>query len=185
MPPEGVTLHHHWERLKNGNTLILADVRDRDVPEVSDQPIRDEILYEIDGSGEIVWEWHVVDHFDPLGLPQEQLDLIRERGGDWAHANTASVIPANDIDDPAFTPGTIIMSFRHTNTVFIVDRSSGNIVRTMTGQTSGQHDPHIIPIGLPGAGNMLIFDNGYASDWAVRQNRSCSIVKEIAPITRD
>jgi hypothetical protein len=26
-------------------------------------------------------------------------------------------------------------------------------------QTSGQHDAHIIPEGLPGAGNMLVFDN--------------------------
>ena len=28
------------------------------------------------------------------------------------------------------------------------------------GQIIGQHNPHIIPKGLPGAGNLLVFDNG-------------------------
>ena len=28
------------------------------------------------------------------------------------------------------------------------------------GQIIGQHHPHIIPEGLPGAGNLLVFDNG-------------------------
>jgi hypothetical protein len=31
------------------------------------------------------------------------------------------------------------------------------------GQVIGQHNPHIIPEGLPGAGNLLVFDNGGAS----------------------
>lgn len=30
-------------------------------------------------------------------------------------------------------------------------------------QTSGQHDAHMIPTGLPGAGNVLVFDNDGAS----------------------
>ena len=28
------------------------------------------------------------------------------------------------------------------------------------GQIIGQHNPHLIPEGLPGAGNLLVFDNG-------------------------
>ena len=31
------------------------------------------------------------------------------------------------------------------------------------GQIVGQHHPHLIPKGLPGAGNLLVFDNGGAS----------------------
>ena len=30
-------------------------------------------------------------------------------------------------------------------------------------QTSGQHDAHIIPKGLPGEGNLLVFDNNAPS----------------------
>ena len=33
------------------------------------------------------------------------------------------------------------------------------------GQIIGQHNPHIIPKGLPGAGNLLVFDNGGASGY--------------------
>jgi len=33
------------------------------------------------------------------------------------------------------------------------------------GQIIGQHHPHIIPKGLPGAGNLLVFDNGGASGY--------------------
>ena len=40
----------------------------------------------------------------------------------------------------------------------------------------GQHDPHWIPPGLPGAGNILIFNNG--SD---RDQRSFSTVDELTP----
>ena len=32
-------------------------------------------------------------------------------------------------------------------------------------QTSGQHDAHIIPKGLPGEGNLLVFDNNAPSGY--------------------
>jgi hypothetical protein len=60
-------------------------------------------------------------------------------------------------------------------------------------QTIGQHHAHIIPKGLPGAGNMMIFDNGGASGYGPPtptgpdgQNifsRPTSRVLEIDPVT--
>ena len=33
------------------------------------------------------------------------------------------------------------------------------------GQIIGQHHAHLIPKGLPGAGNLMVFDNGGASGY--------------------
>jgi hypothetical protein len=80
-----------------------------------------------------------------------------------------------------FHPDNIIISFRKANVVAIIDKSSGRLVWRLgpyfdepsgaqhqrilrhnvprpLDQISGQHNPHIIPKGLPGAGNVLLFD---------------------------
>jgi hypothetical protein len=81
----------------------------------------------------------------------------------------------------AFHPDNIIISFRKVNVVAIIQKSSGHFVwrlgpyfEEISGaqhqrilrhnvprpldQISGQHNPHVIPKGLPGAGNILLFD---------------------------
>jgi hypothetical protein len=53
-------------------------------------------------------------------------------------------------------------------------------------QTSGQHDEHIIPEGLPGAGDLLVFDNEGASGFPPTRLSTTwgSQVLKINPITR-
>ena len=61
------------------------------------------------------------------------------------------------------------------------------------GQIIGQHKPHIIPEGLPGAGNLLVFDNGgsggYGAGTSARPDgtnvvtRDSSRILEINPTT--
>ena len=61
------------------------------------------------------------------------------------------------------------------------------------GQIIGQHNPHLIPEGLPGAGNLLVFDNGgtagygfsnpAAPDGVNSMTRDSSRVLEINPST--
>lgn len=81
-----------------------------------------------------------------------------------------------------FAPDNILISFRKANIVALIDRSTGSPVwqcgpyyTAQAGaqhqrisvhkvprpldQISGQHNPHMIAPGLPGAGNILIFDN--------------------------
>lgn len=54
-------------------------------------------------------------------------------------------------------------------------------------QTSGQHDAHIIPEGLPGAGNLLVFDNEGASGFPATRIPVLqgSRVLEINPQTKE
>jgi hypothetical protein len=61
------------------------------------------------------------------------------------------------------------------------------------GQIIGQHNPHIIPAGLPGAGNMLVFDNGGSAGYGFADpaapngrdsvRRDFSRVLEFNPVT--
>ena len=104
-----------------------------------------------------------------------------------------------------FKPDNIICSARETNIVFIIDKETGKLSgawgRTIRernihiGWIIGQHHAHLIPDGLPGAGNLLLFDNGgwagYGSPHETSKTgeksaqRDHSRVLEINPFTLD
>jgi hypothetical protein len=77
-----------------------------------------------------------------------------------------------DAGDERFHPENIIWCGRETNITAIIEKSTGNIVWQIgpdfdrspemmeLGWIIGQHHAHLIPKGLPGEGNILIFDNG-------------------------
>ncbi|HYR90539.1 MAG TPA: aryl-sulfate sulfotransferase [Terriglobia bacterium] len=170
-------LHHDMERRSNGNTLLVCS-KDLDAPQISRKRITDDCLIEVDPSGKIVWEWQTADHIDDLELPHEVRAQIMEgypsgqrtglpaptatRGFDYLHMNAASPIPESaGHTDPRFKPGNVIVSYRYINTLALVDRDSKKIVWKTVGLTIGQHNPHFVPGGLPGTGNLLVFDNGY------------------------
>jgi hypothetical protein len=102
---------------------------------------------------------------------------------DWTHGNAAAWLGPNkwyDQGDLRFHPENVIISLRTMNITAIVARYdhpegqwlSGDIVWRIgpdysqgnpehkLGQIIGQHHSHMIPQGLPGAGNIMIFDNG-------------------------
>lgn len=112
-----------------------------------------------------------------------------------------------DAGDKRFAPDNIIIDSRNANFIAIIDQASGKVVWRLgpnfaghggdalegkhptTGevdQISGQHDAQLIPEGLPGAGNLLVFDNqgeaGYPP--AVLKVTGGSRVLEIDPTTQ-
>ncbi|MFD1611471.1 aryl-sulfate sulfotransferase [Sphingomonas tabacisoli] len=183
--------HHDWSKLPNGNFLILSNST-REDKRFTRGRIVDDVIYEVDRQGAVVWQWNATDHLDEFGFTPEQLKLIYSSvGADYLHVNAMSALGANHWEkagDRRFAADNIIISSRNANVVAIVDRRSGHIVWRIgpvagspaglghggpqalprpVDQTSGQHDPHMIPEGMPGAGNILIFDNqgdaGYPS----------------------
>ena len=61
-------------------------------------------------------------------------------------------------------------------------RIRGLFLSGFLGGLGGQHEPHMIPQGLPGAGNILVFDNGaYSPD---EDHIGKSIVFEIDPVEK-
>ena len=95
--------------------------------------------------------------------------------GDWMHINSMSLLGPNrwyDAGDKRFHPDNIIWDGRETDIIAITDKKSGKIVWQIgpdyntsqalreLGWIIGQHHAHMIPRGLPGEGNILVFDNG-------------------------
>ena len=99
--------------------------------------------------------------------------------------NTVQVLPENKwfkADDQRFKPGNILLAARNMSTIFIIDRQTGEVVWQYSGDykggLSGVHEPQMIQPGLPGAGNILIFDNGR------KKHVGQSFVLEIEPVNR-
>jgi len=175
--------HHDWARLPNGNTLILSNLL-HPVAGFKLPQILDDVIYEVNPAGAVVWSWVASDHLEEFGFSAESLKLVRDASSaDYLHFNNLKVVGPNhwfDAGDKRFAPDNLLVDSRNANFIAIIDRKTGKVVWTLgpdypsTGndltaqrrkvprpvdQISGQHDAHIIPQGLPGAGNLLVFDN--------------------------
>lgn len=197
--------HHDIYRLDNGNTLVL-DASMRKLKGFSYQMI-DNNIKEITPDGKVVWDWAVSDHLTELGFGKAQLELIHQSDDpDFLHLNTAKPLGPNrwfEDGDQRFAPDNILISARNGNVAAIIDRASGKIVwhlgpnlpKTQLGgpvprpmdQMIGQHDVHMIGQGLPGAGNLLIFDNQGQAGFPLPQKGmfSASRIIEVNPATKE
>lgn len=175
--------HHDWRRLANGNTLVLANLV-HPVPGFTAPQVLDDVIYEVTPSGSIAWQWVASEHLNELGFSPESLKLVlaaKPRNGaqavDYLHINNMAVLGANKWHaqgDARFHPNNIIISSRESNIIAIIDRKTGKVAWTLgpdfpaiagahvpraVDQIIGPHDAHLIAEGLPGAGNLLVFDN--------------------------
>ena len=152
--------------------------------------------------GNIVWKWHFWDHlvqdYDPtkanygvVANHPELLDInVGSTSGDWMHINGISYNPELD---------QIVISSHNLNEIYVIDHST--TIEEAAGHTGGRygrggdilyrwgkpanyrapgaqvfkvvHNSCWIPDGLPGAGNILAFNN--------REGQGTSMVIEIIP----
>ncbi len=199
--PNGHILAIAWERMTEAEAIAAG--RNPDL--LADGELWSETLLEIAPTGTyggtIVWEWHAWDHlvqdFDPAktnygdGASQPgriDLNFISADQADWLHANAVDY--NSNLDQ-------IVLSSREFSEVWVIDHASttaeaagsaGDLLyRWGNPQAYGaggsarqqlfvQHDAHWISSGLPGAGNLLVFNNGQG-----RTNGNWSSVDEIVP----
>jgi len=188
--PPGLA-HHDVERLENGDTLLVYQEK---VPREYVKKVKDpnrrttilsDVVLEVTRDKEIVWEWHGYEHLD-LNWYNPLCSI------DWMHTNTVQALPENrhyDAGDERFKPGNVLISPRSLDAILLIDKDTGEIVWKYTGNYNGglqgQHDPRMIEKGLPGAGNILVFDNG-SSTMPLNSLRHPgeTYVLEIDPITK-
>ncbi|ARN83384.1 ArsR family transcriptional regulator [Methylocystis bryophila] len=202
--------HHDIARLPNGNTLVLSNIV-YPLPGFAAPQVLDDLAYEVNPEGEIVWTWAASDHIDEIGFTPEELKLVKgSKNADYLHVNNLKPVGPNhwfDEGDERFAPENLIFDSRNANFIAIIDRKTRKIVWTLgphfppiaadgggasrklprpIDQISGQHDAQIIPKGVPGAGNLLVFDNqgaaGYPS--VATTLTGGSRVIEINPVTQ-
>ena len=167
----------------SGNTLILVHQTIHN-PKISDKKLLDDAMIEVDWDGNILWKWSISEHFDELGFDEAAKNvLFRDPNlrasdggvGDYLHVNCMSYLGPNkwyDQGDMRFKPDNIIFDCREANILAILDKETGKIVWRIgpdfnatpvlkkLGWIIGQHHFHMIPKGLPGEGNLMVFDNG-------------------------
>ncbi len=196
----------HHDIQKTSEHTYLAMVADRvDAPQVSRVTLKDDHIMEITSEGEIVWEWWGHHHLEEFGFSDRAKQIIFETGGgqqpgqvgDWLHLNTLHTLPDNplyDQGDTRFKPGNILSCSRNGNQIFIIEKSTGNIVwkwgyldqmETMwlngterqNQYLVGPHDPKMLHNG-----NILIYDNGGGTGYPPI-NRFYTRLVEINPVS--
>lgn len=167
---------HDFQLFDDGNALIgayparpgTADLTEYGGPSTGGT-LLDGMVQEITPDGDVVWSWSTEDHVDPsetpdrwkpqfvYGLPKNLPD--GRKGFDWAHLNSI-----HQVDD------TVLMSFRHLDAVYAVDKTDGEIVWKLGGTPTpesltvvgddeeyplgGQHDARMLPDGT-----VTVYDN--------------------------
>lgn len=215
---EGNTVGYYYPggepKVDSGNTIILTHENLYN-HEISDKRLIDDKIIEVDWEGNILWSWRASDHFDQLGFDEAAKNVLfrnpglhEEAGGDWMHINCVSVLGENkwyDQGDERFHPDNLIFDARNANILAIISKETGDIVWRIgpdfneseatkkLGWIIGQHHFHMIPKGLPGEGNLLVFDNGGEGGYGVpnpasptgnnNAHRDYSRVLEFDPIT--
>lgn len=100
-------------------------------------------LAEMTTDGRCVWQWRSWEHLEPASYP---IVNPQDARSEWTHGNTVVELP----------DGNLMLSFRLTSSMVIVDRRNGKVVRQPGPPLlNNQHAPSLLPNG-----NILVFDNG-------------------------
>ena len=119
--PTDMYLHHDFERLLNGNTLALlwapipaelsAQVQGGFVADDDPVEMWGDVVREITPAGEVVYEWK---SWEFLKVEEDVICPLEGRK-EWSHQNALNVTSEGDL----------LVSYRQTSTVGIVDKASG------------------------------------------------------------
>ena len=157
--------HHDLIGLGTGNILVLAQ----------ETSTRSDYLQEVDREGRVVWEWWPRDHLDRQ-FPDRDREYL-----DPTHINSLFELSENrwfEAGDERFRPGNILVSARNLNTIFIIERSTGEIVWKHGEGLDFQHEAQMVPKGVLGNGLIAVFNNGRHNVNAYRRSE----VRAIQPI---
>jgi hypothetical protein len=137
---------HEFRLLPNGDHLLLTYpyVTGIDLTGLESfgpgQTIADCVVQEIDPSGDLVWSWRASDHVDPV------LESIEPASQTINGTSLVDVFHVNSIDVDA--SGNLLISARHTNSLFYVDRGTGTVLWKLGGTAySKDGASHIAVVG--------------------------------------
>jgi sialidase-1 len=165
--------NHDLLQLPNGHHVVVVN---KAVPNVdlsewgagfTTGPVLDHVFEELDASGTVVWSWDVIDH-----IPVSETDV------QWRGATAGC--PVGTCYDPYHwnsieeTATGYILSFRHLDAIYNIDKATGNITWKLGGSTraeslsivndpvfsggshfGGQHDARVLADGT-----VTLHDNG-------------------------
>ena len=149
--------HHDVLRLANGNTLVLVLKDDENA----------DTLLEVDRAGHVRWTWRATEHLGRLMPPRPA------HPHEVTHINSLQELPENPwfaAGDSRFRPGNLLVSARNLDTIFVIDRRSGDVVWSFADDLDMQHEALMNGPGLRAPGMILLFNNRRHSFWDDRQS---------------
>jgi hypothetical protein len=117
--------HHSVSRTARGTILFLNDEWFDVEYDPSQPPISllGDVIQEVDAAtGELVWEWHLKDHVDPV--QHHDADRIWTR--DWSHCNTVRMYPDYEFHGEFYDA--ILLNSRRLFTFWMIDSATGEIL---------------------------------------------------------
>jgi len=200
------------EPMVDGGKTMMLSYRSGHWPEVTrDYLPRATRMIEVTWQGDVVWDWMPAEQFEQFGhSPAAKNAIMRNcKNQHGVFQNTCSWVGPNkwfDAGDQRFHPDNVITDDRGTM-LYIISHETGEIVWKIgpdythdpklveMGVMVGPHHAHVIPRGLPGEGNVLVYDNGGAGGFGDPNPgapegvwnalRDHSRVLEIDPVTLD
>jgi len=159
--------HHDLEVLPDGRILVLTRSLTTK-PELSaDQLVLEDFVTEMSQDGEVLARHSVLDAV--LRSPWSVVMRMTWRKGDILHTNTLELL-----DDrvqskvPAFSPGRVLLTIPHIESIAVMDLSTDEIVWLQVGPWRFPHQATVLD-----SGRLMVFDN--------RGHRGHSKVIELDP----
>ncbi|MFI5282102.1 MAG: aryl-sulfate sulfotransferase [Candidatus Dormibacterales bacterium] len=127
---------HELHQMPNGDLMMLSSPLKSDVDLTplgfsSSATIIDCVIQEVRPNGQLVWEWRASDHISP---GESTHPLTMTVNGQSVY----DIFHCNSIDTDT-TLDRVLLSSRHTDAVYLIDKASGKIIWKMGGN-SPNHD---------------------------------------------
>lgn len=173
-------MHNCFEIMPNGHVLITVweEVPNEMRKELLNsahtlgrEHIWSDVILEIDAKGEVVWQWHAMEH---LEHSKHSLKEFVHRV-EWTHINGVHYIEENPFDGTE----ALLLSMRNLDRIYMVSKKTNRVLwMSPEGMFAGQHDPTYTP-----RGTVLAFDNGLHRRPRSRSEVVYSRVLEVDPLT--
>jgi hypothetical protein len=173
--PDGTLIdQHELQLLPNGDYVVVAYVP-RDGVDLSpyggpsDATVLDAQVTEVTPQHRVAWSWSSADHIDPAETGRWYQNLVLPKPVPLPDGRTAYDIVHINAVDP-YGPQRFLVSLRHTDAVYAVDRGSGDVLWKLGGTQTprslrmvgdgvtdlgGQHDVRALDDGT-----VTLHDNG-------------------------
>lgn len=133
---------HELAPLPNGNMMLFSDPQRTSVDMTSfggseNATIVDCLVQEVGPNGDLVWQWRASDQISVL----ESTQATSQRRGDLFdpfHCNSIDSDPSS---------GTILLSARHTDAVYLIDKATGSIIWKLGGNSVAEAGAEILTVG--------------------------------------
>jgi arylsulfotransferase ASST len=141
--PIAPTDFHELDELPNGDLMMLSSPLKPNVDLTTlgfgpGATIVDCVLQEVDPNGQLVWEWRASDH---VSVGESTHPLSMKVNGQTVY----DTFHCNSIDTDIVS-GNVLLSSRHTDAVYLIDKTSGKVIWKMGGNSPNHDDAQILTI---------------------------------------